>query len=80
MPAADALDLLSSFSIDTTLNMIYMLIKQFPDELNKILFVHKLSLKAKRTQTYPSPGLAGKRSSCFPPSYFIGGVTQKAWY
>lgn len=80
MPAADAPDLLSSFSIDTTLNMIYMLIKQFPDELNKILFVHKLSLKVKRTQPYPGPGLAGKRSSCFPPSYFIGGVTQKAWY
>lgn len=38
MPVADAPDLLSSFPIETTLNMTYMLIKQCPDELNQILF------------------------------------------
>ena len=76
MSVADAPDLLSSFPIETTLNMTYMLIKQCPDELNQILFnVHKLSLKAKRTQPYPGPRLTGERSSCFPPSHFIGGVT-----
>lgn len=76
MPVADAPDLLSSFHIETTLNMTYMLIKQCPDELNQILFnVHKLSLKAKRTQPYPGPGLTEERSSCFPPSHFIRGVT-----
>lgn len=75
MPAADAPDLLSSFPVETTLNMIYMLIKQFPDELNKILFnVYQVSLKVKRTQPYLGPGLTGERSSCFLPSHFIGGV------
>ena len=76
MPVADAPYLLSSFPIETTLNLTYMLIKQCPDELTQILFsVNKLSLKAKRTQPYPGPGLTGERSSCFPPSHFIGGVT-----
>lgn len=52
IPEADAPDF-SLFSIEITLNIIYMLIKQFPDELNKILFnSYKLSLQAKKTQSH----------------------------